>query len=619
MADTFQLKALITGVDQLSPKLQGIQKSVAKLRKSLKASGQGISILEAGAITAPFVLGARAAIEYESALADVRKVADIQAPQQLYRMSDEIRRLSTDYLPMASKEIAALYMAGASSGLANKDLEGFAKKSGEMAVAFGVTAEEAGAQMAAWRSGMKLTQEGAAELADQINYLDNKGNSAAKNVAKVVTAAGPLANLAGLSAGATAALAASMDAVKVDPDVAATGIQNLVLALTAGTSASKSQREMFKALRLDAKQLAKDMQRDGVGTVIDFFKRVASVSKDKQPAVLSETMGRESIKAIAPLLSNLPMLEENLRLVGDKAGYAGSMQEEFRIRTETTASRLTVFTNRVTDAGISLGDIMLPSVNDVVGGLGSVLKVVSAFTKAHPELVKTVVYGAGAYVGYRAAVQAAVGATNAFMGLARTNPLMMLVMALGAVAANWDKVAAAAGNAAAKNRLAIATADEAAVKGDPNSIRKQIEEMEVRRSRVGPERAQYVRQFEAQQRTMALQLAEDPQMRRRMQEGLAARMAQFDEEEKGIDETIATLKKVKANAERIQADDALDAQWRVRGGWRLPESLGGPTAEVTVNLNGAPPGTRVEPPATSNTRLTVNQNVGRRSLSPTSQ
>lgn len=602
MADKFQLKAIITGVDQLSPKLQGIQKSVAKLRKSLKSSGQGISILEAGAIAAPFVLATRAAIEYESALSDVKKVADIQAPQQLYRMSDEIRRLSTDYLPLAQREVAALYAAGASSGLANKELQGFAKTAGEMAAAFVMTAEESGSTMAAWRSGMKLTQDGAAELADQINYLDSKGNSSAKNVAKIVTAAGPLAGLAGLSASATAALAASMDAVKIDADVAATGIQNFAGALTAGSSATKSQQEMFKRLRLDAKQLAKDMQRDGVGTMLDVLKRVASVSKDKQPAVIAEIWGKESIKAIAPLLSNLPALEENLRLVGDKAGYAGSMQEEFRIRSETTGSQLTIFNQRVTDAGISLGDILLPAVNDVTGGLGGVLKEVSSFTKTHPELIKTVVYGATAYLGYRVAVQAATLATNVFMGVTKVNPLMLLVTALGAVAANWDRVAAAAGNAAAKNRLAIATSNEAAMNGDPNAIRKEIDEAERRRDGLVRKKQDF-RLKNAGNLTVDMKLAMDG----------------FDRDIADTENTVVKLRRAKRDAEVIQSDDALDYQPRIRNGPSLTAGQAAPKAEVTVNINGAPPGTRVEQPATTNTKLTVNQNTGRRAMaSPTS-
>lgn len=41
MADKFQLKALITGVDKLSPVMTGVRKNAAMLRKQLNSSGLG--------------------------------------------------------------------------------------------------------------------------------------------------------------------------------------------------------------------------------------------------------------------------------------------------------------------------------------------------------------------------------------------------------------------------------------------------------------------------------------------------------------------------------------------------------------------------------------------------
>ena len=80
MADKFQLKALITGVDRLSPMLAGVQKNAMALRKKLGKSGLGnISfgeIATGGAIAAPFIAGVKAAMEFESRMAVVKKVVD---------------------------------------------------------------------------------------------------------------------------------------------------------------------------------------------------------------------------------------------------------------------------------------------------------------------------------------------------------------------------------------------------------------------------------------------------------------------------------------------------------------------------------------------------------------
>jgi hypothetical protein len=86
MADKFQLKALITGVDKLSPTLAGIRKNVASFRKGLERTGLGkigfSDIVTGGALAAPFIAGAAAAIEFESQMADVRKVVNFDTPAQ---------------------------------------------------------------------------------------------------------------------------------------------------------------------------------------------------------------------------------------------------------------------------------------------------------------------------------------------------------------------------------------------------------------------------------------------------------------------------------------------------------------------------------------------------------
>ena len=445
MADKFQLKALITGVDKLSPTLDGIRKNVAKLRKNLRQSGMAeVDFGQVAAITAPLVGAAKAAIDFESSMADVRKVVDFDTPQQFAAMNAEIRTMALQ-LPMAAKDIAAIYAQGGSAGVARGELKAFAQDAVKMGVAFGFTAEQSGEQMAAWRAAMGLTQDQVRGLADQINYLDAQGNSSAKNVADVVTRVGSIGKVAGLSSGTIAALAATMDAVKVPTDVAATGIKNFVLALTKGSAASKSQQETLKALRLDAGKVAKSMQLDAKGTVLDVLSRIKAIDPSKQAAVLSELFGEESIGAIAPFISNLNLLKTNLRLVGDATGYAGSMSKEFDVRAATTANSLQLFWNRITDVGISVGNVLLPPLNEFMALAGPMVTGLSNMAAANPWLIKGLLGAGAALLGMRLAVMATVGALNLFNAVSQLSPVGMavrvLVLAAGFLLSNWGKVA----------------------------------------------------------------------------------------------------------------------------------------------------------------------------------
>lgn len=450
MADKFQLKALITGVDKLSPMLNGIQKKAGSFRKQLEKSGLGkVSFGEAiagGAFAVPFITGAKAAMAFESKMADVKKVVDFDKGLegvQLAALNKEVLVLSRD-LPMVASGIAEIYAAGGQSGIARTELKAFSTDAIKMGVAFDQTAAESGKMMAVWRTSFKLGQDGVVELADKINHLGNNGPATTKQISAIVTRVGALGGVAGMSTGQVAAMGAALTGVGVSEEVAATGIKNFTLALNAGASATKGQAQMFKALRLDSKGLAKGMQTDAQGTIVKVLKAISKVDKDKQMAVLSTIFGKESIESIAPMLTNLDLLEKNFSLVGDATEYSGSMQKEYAARAATAENNLQLLTNRATELGIAVGGALLPPFNDFMGTLGPIVTGVADLAAANPWLVKTVL---GAAVGFgvlRLAVMGGIAAMKLFAVVSTLTPVGIAVRALavlaGVLIANWSKV-----------------------------------------------------------------------------------------------------------------------------------------------------------------------------------
>ena len=445
MSDRFQLKALITGVDQLSPKLAGIRKNIAGFRKGLEKTGLGKigfqDLLAGGAFAAPFVIGTKAAIEYESAMADVKKVVNFDTPVQFKQMGDDIGRMS-ERLPMAANDIAKIVAAGGQSGIARDELLGFAEAAVKMGIAFDQTADESGDMMAKWRTSFKLTQGDVETLADKINYLGNTGPANTKQISDIVTRIGPLGEIAGLASGQIAALGATMAGVGVAQDVAATGIKNFMLAMTKGSAATKGQANAFKALRLDSKAVAKSMQTDAQGAVLGILDRIKMVDKDKQAGLLSELFGTESITAIAPLLTNLDLLKGNLAKVGDASKYAGSMEGEYSSRASTTANNLQLLRNGVVSVARALGDAMLPGLNLVVDSLRPTISYIAALIQANPGLVRGLAIAGLAFTVLRVAVMGAVVATK-LLGIAfGATPIGLIALgiaaAAGVIVANWE-------------------------------------------------------------------------------------------------------------------------------------------------------------------------------------
>lgn len=447
MADKFQLKALITGVDKLSPMLNGVRKNALQLRKQLKNSELGNigfnDVLAGGALATPFVMGAQAAMKFETAMADVKKVVNFENPAQFAAMSDDVLDLS-ERLPMAAEGIAQIVAAGGQSGIAREELAAFAEDAVKMGVAFDQTAEQAGGMMAKWRTAFKMSQGEVVSLADQINYLGNTGPANAQQISKIVTGIGPLGEIAGLAAGEIAAMGATLAGVGIAEDVASTGMKNFMLTLGAGTAASKAQQEAFKALRLDSAEMAKGMQSDAQGTIQRVLMAVSKVSKDKQGAVLTQLFGKESVGAIAPLLTNLDLLQSNFDKVSDSTKYAGSMQAEYAARAATTQNNLQLLQNRVVRLGISVGAALLPPFNDFMATIGPVISGVAELAAANPWLVKGIL---GAAVGFgvlRVAVMASTMALTIMNAVATMSPIGLVVRAIalaaGFMIANWDTV-----------------------------------------------------------------------------------------------------------------------------------------------------------------------------------
>lgn len=447
MADKFTLKALITGVDKLSPMFKGIQKNANTLKKQLESSGLGKMSLGdmagAGAFAAPFIGGVKAAMDFESKMADVKKVVDFDTPADFAKMQKDVLGLSRE-LPMAATGIAQIVAAGGQAGIPREELKGFAKDAVMMGVAFDQTADQSGQMMATWRTAFKMGQAEVVTLADQINYLGNTGPANTKQISAIVTSIGPLGEVAGLASAQIAAMGATLAGVGIAEDVAATGMKNFMLTLTAGSAATKGQQNAFKALRLDAKQMATGMQKDSEGTIMKVLTAVSKVDKSKQAAVLTELFGKESVGAIAPMLTNLHKLAVNFDKVSDSSKYAGSMGKEYETRSKTTAFALQQLTNRAVEVGIVVGNVLLPPFNDFMATIGPVVSSVAELAEANPWLVKTVIGAAAGFVALRLGAMGATFALKALLTVGSLSPLGLAIRGIallaGVVIANWSTI-----------------------------------------------------------------------------------------------------------------------------------------------------------------------------------
>jgi len=389
----------------------------------------------------------KAAMEFESAMSDVRKVVDFPTPQAFKDFQQALVDLSKR-VPLSVNGLAQIAAAAGQAGIAGDDLIKFTEAAAKVGVAFDISADEAGDAMAKLMTGLGLSIDQAVSLTDAMNHLSNAQASSAAEVLDVVRRVGAQAKQFGFTAEQVAAFGSAMVAAGSESDVAATSFRNMGLALTKGASATKAQRGAYERLGLSSKQVAKSMQKDAVGTTLKVMEAIAKLPKDEQASISSDLFGNEA-RALPILLTNLGLLKDSLGLISDETKYAGSAQAEFEKRADTSANTFQTLGNRVTAFGISIGNALIPALKEMAVRFGPVVDRMAAFVDRNQSLIRAIGLAAAGLISFKIATTALT-----FAGLlGRGGALSMLSIGCNSVGR-----AAIGATRAARSAVALQTA-----------------------------------------------------------------------------------------------------------------------------------------------------------------
>ena len=370
------------------------------IRDSLKSEILS-TVAAVGVVSVPIKL----AIEFESAMADVRKVVNFDTPEQAKAMERDILHL-TRSIPMAGDELAAIVAAGGQSGVAREKLIGFAEDAAKMGVAFDMSAGTAGEAMATMSNVLRRPIETMSEFGDAINYLSDNTNSKAADIVNVMTRVGSDIKQLGLTDNQGAALGSTFLSMGKAPELAAQATKGMVTAFSLAR-VGKFDDEL-KQLGLTTKDFAAAMDKDAQGAISDFLQRVRQLPKEQQMPLLLKMFGRNYADDVLLLTGSMEEYNRQLNLLsetdaGGQLKYMGSMQREFQNRSATTANQLRLFKNSLMELGITVGSVMLPGINDFLKSLMPVVYRMTEWAQANPKLIHTLIKIAVALVSVKAA------------------------------------------------------------------------------------------------------------------------------------------------------------------------------------------------------------------------
>lgn len=324
----------------------------------------------------------RAAVGFESAMADVRKVVD-GTDAEIAALGDAIKTMARE-IPLAQDQLAALAASGGQLGVKLGDLPDFVRTTAQMSVAFDMAAEAAGDAIAKVANVYQIPIRETARLGDVINQISNESPAKAREIVSALSRVGGVARAFGLSADAAAALSGAFIAMGKPPEVAATGINAMLTKLMTADKQSKAFQDGLAALGMSASALKEAIGQDAQGALLGFLKALEKLPKEKRMGVLVDLFGLEYADDIAALAGSLDVYVAQI----DAASRAeGSMGKEFAARAATTANNWQLLKNTVAELGIEIGSVLLPAVNGVLGALRPVVSSIADWARANPALV----------------------------------------------------------------------------------------------------------------------------------------------------------------------------------------------------------------------------------------
>jgi len=357
------------------------QENIGKLKEfGDRQLTQGIGM--AGALAVPVKI----AMDLEEAQADLKKVAKFGSKEMETGFYKAMRNFSENN-PISQKELFQIAGAGAQAGISTGELRQYTEDAAKIKVAFDMNTEAAGNFLAKTRAQFGIGQKEVMDYADVINYLANNVAVTAPELVNVSQEVGGLGGIAGISKESVMALGATLVASGVDAKVAATGLKNFSLGLTAGESATNRQKAAFESLGLSAGQVAKDMQANADKTILNVLSKIKQLPAHLRAATLKDLFGKESIQSVTELMNHLDDLGVTLTNVHDKTKTAGSVNDEYGERIKTLKSNLDMLKNTIVNVGVDLGNALAPSLIRIAAQIKPVVKNFANWIQKHPQLV----------------------------------------------------------------------------------------------------------------------------------------------------------------------------------------------------------------------------------------
>lgn len=324
-------------------------------------------------VTAPIVAiggaSTKAAIDFESAFAGVRKTVDA-TEEQFADLEQGIRDMSKE-LPTSATEIAGVAEAAGQLGIETDSILKFTKTVIDLGESTNLTLDQAASEFARFANIVQMPQENFDRLGSSVVAL---GNNFATTEAEIVEMGMRLAgvgNQVGMTEAEIMALATAMSSVGIEAEAGGSSMTAVIKRMQNAVSDGGDTLITFaETAGMSAQEFASAFNQNPILALDAFIKGLAKSSEEGENlnAILADVgiKGIRESDSILRLAGASEILSEAVQLSSQAWEENTALGDEAAQRYETTASQLQMFKNEVTDLAIDIGNILIPMLLEVV-------------------------------------------------------------------------------------------------------------------------------------------------------------------------------------------------------------------------------------------------------------
>ena len=394
-----EVKASAAQLEAMGVRGAGAMGKFALQADKLKNFGRNMSTYVTLPVVAMGALSVKAASDWESAFAGVRKTVNATEPQ--FAMLDQTLRNMSMRIPVSASELAGIAEAAGQLGIQTKNIAGFTRVMADLGVATNLTSQDAAMSLAKFANVTQMPQSQFDRLGSVIVDLGNKMATTESEIVEMGTRFAGTGKLVGLSQSQIMSFAATLSSLNIKAESGGTAlVQSFTEMNTAVMDGGEALQGWAKVAGMSAGQFSQAFKKDAAGAMVAFTEGLDKLKKGggNVSAALDE-LGLTGIRVQNALIATAgagDLLRKSLGL-GKKAWQENNaLSEEARKRYKTFQSRLQIFKNTMTNLGIVIGNTLLPPLTKFVTWLAPKLQsAAKRFQGLSESMKRTIFIGIG--------------------------------------------------------------------------------------------------------------------------------------------------------------------------------------------------------------------------------